>query len=153
MRFWISYFLVQISFFGISIVLVLSIIYTTFCICSLIYFINMIHITLNQLKKCIYNGYEHICSCYGPNKRNWNSLFLLKLHITGKKNSPLWRTSVLRFITLSHIGLDMFSNNFLNNSYVYFIWQFFMQPLWHQLRKKSTLLLQRDQNSRNDTYR
>ena len=53
--------------------------------------------------------------------REW---FLLKLHISGKKNSPLWRMSILRFITLSHIGLDMFSNNFLNNSYVYFIWQF-----------------------------
>ena len=124
MRFWISYFLVQMSFFGISIVLVLSIIYTTFCICSLIYFINMIHISPNQLKKSRYNDYERICSCYGPNKGNWNSLFLLKLHISGKKNSALWRMSVLRFITLSHIGLDMFSNNFLNNSYVYFIWQF-----------------------------
>ena len=50
--------------------------------------------------------------------------FLLKLHISGKKNYLLWRMSVLRFITLSHTDLDMFSNNFFNNLYVYFIWQF-----------------------------
>ena len=107
-RFSISYFLVQISFLGISIVLVLSIIETTFCICSLIYIINMIRVSLNQLSKCLYNDYERICSGYGPNKRNWNSLFPLKLHIFGKKNSLLWRMSALRFITLSHIVLDMF---------------------------------------------
>ena len=107
-RFSISYFLVQISFLGISIVHVLSIIYTTICICSLIYIINMNRISLNQLSKCLYNDYERICSGYGPNKRNWNSLFPLKLHISRKKNSLLWRMSALHFIALSHILLDMF---------------------------------------------
>ena len=33
------------------------------------FFINMIHISFNQLNECVYNDYERICSCYGPNKR------------------------------------------------------------------------------------